>query len=234
MAEKSWAENEVEIVLNNLKKKQTEDYKYTEAVLNAALEVYSVLAEQGHSGLSYNYTCQVLKDLLDRKPLTPITGEDDEWGDKETIQDGKACQQNKRRTSLFKYTFPDGTIKYSDVDRVRSAEVGTHDYCWCSGISTRVVDELFPITLPYYPEGTFLVDFVTINSLCENILFNCGDYNGVFVYSFRTPDGKRYDVNRLFLEDEDGRMNEVKLEDADKELVDELMAYVKECESNNG
>lgn len=234
MTEKSWAENEIEIVLDNLKKKQTEDYKYTEAVLNAALEVYNVLMEQGHSGMSYNYTCRVLKDLLDRKPLTPITGEDDEWSDKETRQDGTACQQNLRRSSLFKSTFPDGTIKYSDVDRVRSAEVGTHDYCWSSGISTRVVDELFPITFPYYPEGTFLVDFVTLNSLGENILFNCGDYNGVFVYSFRTPEGKRYEVNRLFLEDEDGRMNEVKLEDADKELLDKLMDYIKKCESNNG
>ena len=214
MTEKSWAEHEVKIVLDNLKKDQSEDYRYTEAVLNAALEVYNVLMEQDHSGMSYNCTCKILKDLLDRKPLTPITGRDDEWG--------------------YTETRPDGTIKYSDVDRVRSAEVGTHDYCWSSGTSTRVVDELFPITLPYYPEGTFLVDSVTINSLGEDILFNCGDYNGVFIYSLRTPDGKRYEVNRLFLEDENGRMHEVKLEDANKELIDKLMDYIKKCENNNG
>lgn len=234
MTEKSWAENEVKIVLNELKRENDEDYEYIEAVLNAALKVYNVLVEQGHSGLSYNYTCDVLKSLFDKKPLTPIRCDDSEWGEKETVRDGRVCQQNKRRTSLFKYTFPDGTIKYSDLDRVRSAEIGTDDYCWHSGIATRIVDEMFPIAFPYYPRGIFLVDSVTINSLGENILFNCGDYNGVFIYSLRTPNGKRYDVNRLFLEDEDGRMNEVKLEDADKELVDELMAYVKECESNNG
>ena len=234
MTEKYWAEHEVKIVLDNLKRDQSEDYRYTEAVLNAALEVYNVLMEQDHSGMSYNCTCKVLKDLMDRKPLTPITGRDDEWGYTETRPDGTVCQQNNRRTSLFKYTLPDGTIKYSDVDRVRSAEVGTHDYCWSSGTSTRVVDELFPITLPYYPEGTFLVDSVTINSLGEDILFNCGDYNGVFIYSLRTPAGKRHEVNRLFLEDENGRMQEVKLEDADKELLDKLMDYIKKCESNNG
>lgn len=234
MTEKSWAEHEIKIVLDNLKKDQSEDYRYTEAVLNAALEVYNVLMEQDHSGMSYNCTCKVLKDLMDRKPLTPITGRDDEWGYAETRPDGAVCQQNNRRTSLFKYTFKDGTVKYSDVDRVRSAEVGTHDYCWSSGTSTRIVDELFPITLPYYPEGTFLVDSVTINSLGEDILFNCGDYNGVFIYSLRAPDGKRYEVNRLFLEDENERMHEVKLVDADKELLDKLMDYIKKCENNNG
>ena len=64
MTEKSWAEHEVKIVLDNLKKDQSEDYRYTEAVLNAALEVYNVLMEQGHSGMSYNCTCKVLKDLI--------------------------------------------------------------------------------------------------------------------------------------------------------------------------
>ena len=47
--------------------------------------------------------------------------------------------------------------------------------------------------------GTFLVDSVTINSLGEDILFNCGDYNGVFIYSLRTPDGKRYEVNQEWM-----------------------------------
>lgn len=234
MTAKSWAEDEVEIVLNHLKNKQNEDYRYTEAILKAALEVYTVITEQDHSGMSYNATCRVLKDLLDGKPLSPITGDDSEWGEKETIRDGRVSQQNKRRTSLFKSTFPDGTVIYSDIDRVRSAEIGTDDYCWHSGIATRIVDEMFPITFPYYPKGMFLVDSVTINSLGENILFNCGDYNGVFIESFRTPDDKRYEVNKLFLEDEDGCMREFKLEDADKELVDELMAYIKECRSNNG
>lgn len=234
MTEKSWAENEVKIVLDELKSEGDEDYEYIEAVLNAALKVYNVLVEQDHSGMSYNYTCDVLKSLLDRKPLTPIKGDDSEWGEKEVRYDGLVSQQNKRRTSLFKSTFPDGTITYRDIDRVISAGIGTNDYCWYSGLATRIVDEMFPITFPYYPKGVFLVDSVTINSLGEDILFNCGDYNGVFIESFRTPDGKRYEVNKLFLEEDDGCMREVKLEDADKELVDKLMAYIKECRSNNG
>ena len=234
MERKSWAENEVEIFLNECKRENVGDYEYIEAVLNAALKVYNVLVEQGHSGLSYHYTCDVLKNLLDRKPLTSITGDDAEWGDKETRYDGTVCQQNKRRTALFKHTLPDGSIRYSDIDRVRSAEIGTNDYCWCSGLATRIVDEMFPITFPYFPEGTFLVDSLTINSLGEDILFNCPDYNGVFIESFRSPDGKRYEVNRLFLEGDDDCMHEVKLEDADKDLVDKLMAYIKDMRTTNG
>ena len=41
-------------------------------------------------------------------------------------------------------------------------------------------------------------------------------------------------LKRLFFEDENGCMHEVKLEDADKELLDKLMDYIKKCENNNG
>ena len=36
-------------------------------------------ANEGHSGFSASYAISILTKLMDFKPLSPLTGEDDEW-----------------------------------------------------------------------------------------------------------------------------------------------------------
>lgn len=73
-----------------------------EAINKDILEIVKVFSEQGHSGFSAGYALNILERLLRFKPITPLTGEDDEWN--EII---KGVWQNKRCSSIFKHE--DGT-----------------------------------------------------------------------------------------------------------------------------
>ena len=65
------------------------------------LKMLSLFGEEGHSGFSASYALQCLEKLLRFKPLSPLTGEEDEWGDVSEMS-GKPHYQNKRCSSVFK------------------------------------------------------------------------------------------------------------------------------------
>ena len=58
-------------------------------------------ADEGHSGFSASYALQCLKKLLNFKPLSPLTGEDDEWTEV-SQRSGYPHFQNKRCSTVFK------------------------------------------------------------------------------------------------------------------------------------
>ena len=92
----------------------------------AISSIIDVMSKQGHSGESMNTTLELLKRVAHYKPLTPLTGADDEWEDRSEY--GSVLWQNKRCSSVFK----DANGKAFDVD----------DH---SGGS-------YPISFPYFPE----------------------------------------------------------------------------------
>lgn len=65
------------------------------------LHMVKEFADEGHSGFSASYALQCLKKLLNFKPLSPLTGEDDEWSEVTQIS-GYPHFQNKRCGSVFK------------------------------------------------------------------------------------------------------------------------------------
>lgn len=178
-----------------------------------------------------------------------IYGEEDEWVDESPIKSrvvtpfgdfsGGTRQQNKNRLTLFKITAPDGRIMYTDIDRIRVAELehtqhGATEFYAPDAVSAGVIDDMFPITFPYTLDGRFFVECVTFDTRGEDIKFACSKGNGRLVVNIYTPSRECLKVNRLFMLDEERIAREVRLEDANKELVDKLMDYVKKCESNNG
>lgn len=55
------------------------------------LDILEVFCDQGHSGFSASYLTNILNRLMDWKPLSPLTGADDEWhecsgGDEQNIR----------------------------------------------------------------------------------------------------------------------------------------------------
>lgn len=61
------------------------------------------LINQTEQNASQPEITKMLKRLLDFKPLSPLTGEDDEWNKVDDyIEDDKATYQNKRYFSVFK------------------------------------------------------------------------------------------------------------------------------------
>jgi hypothetical protein len=61
------------------------------------LELLEVFAEQGHSGSSAPYVLNLFNKLAKFKPISPLTGEDNEW-----TEVGEEVFQNKRDSAVFK------------------------------------------------------------------------------------------------------------------------------------
>lgn len=190
-----WAKREVEIVCKPTKgEAETEsvDYKYNCACVESAFKAYASLMEDGHSGLSINITKHILNRLIDGKPLTPIEDDPDIWNEVMENHE-RTIYQCARMGSLFKYVYADGTVKYSDNNRCYGIDINDPDSAFQSGAVMAVVDEIFPITMPYSPGERIKV-------YCED--FSSDEQNDrldtrVMLYLI-TPDNEKIEVNRFF------------------------------------
>lgn len=197
----TWAEKEIELACTRERTNSSEEgeWEYGCACYESALRAYNSLFSDGHSGYSIGITKQILNRLIDGKPLTPIEDTPDVWCNvTDTHNNGVTRYQCKRMSSLFKYVYADGTIKYSDVNRcycVNTDGIGPYH----SGLVQEIVDELFPITMPYIPDKPFKVN-------CEEFLTDTknGDFDTVGVLSIVKPNGKYVDVYRYFKEENRG------------------------------
>lgn len=75
---------------------------------NCVIELLEVLSKQGHSGLSAGWTLDTFNRLANYKPLSPLTGKEDEWF---LISEEENLYMNKRCPSVFS-TSKDGTDAY--------------------------------------------------------------------------------------------------------------------------
>ena len=109
------------------------------------LQLLEVLEKQGHTNHTIHYCLRLFERLANFKPLTPLTGDDDEW--KETA---KNIFQNKRCSSVFK-NGKDG--KAYDIDgRMFSNDGGN---TWYMNANSRVYID-FPYIVPDEPEKVYL------------------------------------------------------------------------------
>jgi hypothetical protein len=157
--------------------------------------------EDGHSGMSFGFTKNILIRLMEGKPLTAITdddffgvergteeypGESDEWLKSQGLKSDLQCP---RMSSLFRQETLDGKIKYHDVGRAYYVNADDENDTYYS--NTYFLDDMFPITMPYYPPvkpykiyaRTFLFDK------------NNGDFDTKGILYVITPDGEKIDLN---------------------------------------
>lgn len=194
-----WAEREIKIACEREKHNAKDgEWDYGVACYESALNAFKSLCGDGHSGMSIGITKQILNLLIDGRPLTPIEDTDDIWnlctfGD----HDKKKVYQCRRMSSLFKDVYPDGTVKYSDVDRTRCYGKTNPSVLYHSGLVDRLINEIWPITMPYCPDGT-------IEVACEDFLTDRrnGDFDTVGIYYAVKPDGTRVDIKRYFKRDD--------------------------------
>ena len=141
-----WAKHEVDLICRN-------SDSYVRNCHYSALKAYEVLMEDGHCGNTFDITKDILWRLMNDLPLTPIEDTEEVWKPGTTSLRGVYIQQCKRMPSLFKDTFPDGTVQYSDVDRYIGIYMDIpRKYHHGRGCS-RVLDQWFPIQMPYYPSS---------------------------------------------------------------------------------
>lgn len=194
-----WAKKEVEIACAREKALSTEDgdWDYGCGCYKSALKAFESLCEDGHSGYSIGITKEILVRLIEGKPLTPIEDTPDVWsGIIDRRNDGSIHYQCGRMSALFKDVSADGTVKYSDIDRVICFDVNNPNLTYTNGFVRKIIDEMYPITMPYMPGKPFYVareDFLTDP---KN-----GDFDTMGVLYFTHGDHKQ-DINRFFKETE--------------------------------
>ena len=188
-----WAEKEVELAC----KKENpnwdgKSFDYGIACYQSALKAFKSLCEDEHSLMSIGFTQGILNRLIDVKCLTPIEDTEDIWNEITVQEDGSKCYQCKRMSSLFKDVSPNGEVSYHDNDR--AALIDENGMRWHNGRASRLIHEMYPIKMPYYPpqepykiyEETFLVDPAN------------GDYD-TWGYSYLiTPEGERVELNKFW------------------------------------
>lgn len=187
----SWAEREVEIACKNENLNGAE-WDYGCACYESALKAYKSLLGDGHSGYSIGVTQNILNRLIDGKPLTPIEDTDDIWNEV-----SRGTYQCKRMSSLFKYIDDNGTTSYRDIDSVIKVDISSGRTCY-NGLVQRIIDELFPISMPYVPEEPFRI-------YCTDFLTDPknGGYDTIGIFYGIKPNGERFEIDKFFKEGED-------------------------------
>lgn len=102
------------------------------------MELIEAFAKQGHSNSTASYALNIFERLARFVPLTPLTGDDDEW--RECGIDG--TEQNKRFSAVFRKG-KDNSTAYNICGYVFSDDGGRTFYS-CNESS-------IPVTFPYYP-----------------------------------------------------------------------------------
>ena len=115
---------------------------YNDWAAKTILDLIELFSSQGHTGFTAPHIIGAFSRLAMFKPLSPLTGEDDEWKD---IGDGRL--QNKRYSAVFKDK--DGTAYNSE------GKVFTDDgRLWYTNKDSRV-NVTFPYVVPDKPEYVY-------------------------------------------------------------------------------
>lgn len=117
-----------------------EDSLYGDLVPKAVMKAVRLFAIEGHSGMSAGLVNHITSTVCMFKPLTPLTGDDNEW-----VEVGTGVYQNKRMSSVFK---ENGTAYWIDGRVFRGP----------SGVTYTSKESRVDIEFPWTPTDPEIVD----------------------------------------------------------------------------
>lgn len=235
MSMTDWAVREIELACKHENPNwDGKSFDYGCACYQSALKAYKTLMEDGHSGMSFSFTKNILIRLMNGLPLLPIKDEDfftetngkiipldtEESLNKRGLKSSLQCP---RMSSLFREETLDGKVTYTDVNRYYCKDIHNPNLTYSNGDAGRIIDESFPITMPYNPTvGKYV--FYT-----EDFLFdkNNGDYDTKAYLYIRTPKGLRIDIYRYFAE-KNGEWVEINKKEYEERKKNKLYPFYDE------
>ena len=174
------------------------------------------------SSIVINITRNILIRLLNELPLTPITDTEDIWEYSGLNSNSEyKSYQCKRKFGLFKMVYENGDVEYSDNDRAYAIDIKTGDSY--HSLVCNIIDELFPITMPYYPPVNKYKVY-TEEFLAEGYYDDNGDYNTRAILYCVTPDGEKIEINRYYAESVEDNF---KMKEITKEEYEQRKAKMK-------
>lgn len=234
MSMTDWAKREIELACKHENPDwDGKEFDYGRACYQSALKAYNCLMEDAHSGMSFSFTKNILIRLMEGLPLRPITDEDffDNKGEVicfETEEDLrkrglKSHTQCPRMSSLFREETLEGKVIYSDIDRDYCIDVHNQNITYSNGTASRIIDEMFPIKMPYYPQkGKYKVYAEGFLTDAKN-----GDFDTKGFFYCITPQGERIEINRFFAE-KDNKWVEISKEEYEQRKSIKLYPFMDE------
>lgn len=219
---------EIDRFMAEFDKENTDSFgrEYKMGCIESALRAYCSLCADGHSGYSIFETMSFLKRMVEHKPLTPLTEDESEWNliDPADGDDNFDLFQSSRSPSVFKKVYADKTV-YNDVDRVVVRDIDT-GLDWHCGFYTKMVDDMFPVEMPYMPSSKkFIVEVREFDSVNAKP----GFYDTVFVSRIIPPEGigECINLNKAYKEaiGEDGKPTFVEI--VEEEYGERYANYLK-------
>ena len=101
-------------------------------------------------------------------------------------------------SALFKDVYDDGRVEYQNVDLYYYCVDMDNNLTFHGGVAGRIVREMFPITMPYWPTQAIKVYQRDVLTDRKN-----GDFDTVGIFYAIKPDGERIEINRFFKETPD-------------------------------
>lgn len=206
-----WASNEVKLASQNDEK--------TGEILACIIDALKMLGKDSvRTQGTYDTYRRYITDLLYQKPLTPLTGDEEEWEyagkDEETQNEQIHIKLNKRWPYLYRKEVitndNEKTYIYTDVKRSINVNVNNLNEVWTGGIGTKLLDEIVPIEFPY------TVNMEPIRIYVEKFLYHeenqdpvTPTYDTFAIIRFWKPNGKLIDVKKFFKIDEGNEAIEI-------------------------
>ena len=168
---------------------------WIEPVCKNALEILKCYTDYPHDNVTLSNTQYIVNRLLSGRPLTPIE-ESDNWTQIEYKD--KCCKAFKcdRMSSLIKFIYENGDVKYSDLSRFICIDIDDNSNQWLSKHVNSIMDDLIPITMPYDTVDTGIAVVCKRGKSNVNLDENEYDLEGI-IYCI-LPDGHKVDINRFF------------------------------------
>ena len=125
--------------------KKVDDGIYNGMIAKSIEELMEVFEKQGHSGMSAGIVANLFKKLVNYEVLTPLTGEEDEWGEwKYKYKKGKKTGKKHRQNMRYSAVFQDEDGKAYQIDR----------YVFDGWYSTYSIEDID--SFPYMPVKEFI------------------------------------------------------------------------------
>ena len=115
-----------------------EDSDYGGMLGKAVEELIEAFAKQGHSGFSAGMAVSLFEKLARFEPITPLTGEPDEWNEV-----GDDLLQNRRCSRVFK-------------EKGKAYDINGKLFREKSGSCYTNIDSRVPVVFPYVPKTEYV------------------------------------------------------------------------------
>lgn len=185
--------------------------KIRNVIGDVTLNMYKNINETGEFRfLIKSQLMNLLNELFDVKPLTPLTEDEDEWDDISKnfgteSKFGYKKYQNKRYPELFKNVYSCGKTEYHDNNRVTCYDP-IMDTTFNLGLINKIYDENFPIEMPYMPgESNAYFNVFCFQSDQKNA--DKSDFDTIVIMDMereREEYDESIDINRFFREPKEG------------------------------